>query len=321
MFDPAGFVAAVPPPLLWGLVGMVALLTVGALAAFALPHLRPGRDHTNFRQRVTSWWIMAALLAIALLAGWGATLALFGFISFMALREYLSLAPMRREDRPVILVAYLTIIASYAFLALHQYQIYLVFIPVYVFLVTPFLMACIGQTRAYLPTAAVIQWGIVTCVYNLGFAAYLARVPMVQAPQAGGAGLVFFLLLATEINDVAQYVWGKALGRRKIMPQVSPNKTWEGFLGGWITTAALIWFLGPVFMPIRGLGLAVMAAALPLAGFAGDVTMSAIKRDIGVKDTSRLIPGHGGVLDRIDSILAGVSVFYAGCSELEIFFQ
>lgn len=309
-FDPTVFASAIPTPLFWGLAGVLGLLTVGGAAALTLPLLRPHGDHVNLRQRVTSWWVMAALLAAGLLAGWRVTLALFAFISFLALREFLSLAPLRREDRPVILLAYLTILGGYGLLALNRYGIYLVFIPVYVFLITPFLMACIGQTRAYLPTAAVIQWGLVTCVFNLGFAAYLARTPLTQAPQAGGAGLVFFLLLATEANDVAQYVWGKSIGRHKIMPRVSPNKTWEGFLGGWATTAVLIWWLGPQFLPLRGLGLWIMAAALPLAGFAGDVTMSAIKRDIGVKDTSRLIPGHGGVLDRADSLTFTAPVYF-----------
>ena len=109
---------------------------------------------------------------------------------------------------------------------------------------------------------------------------------------------------------MAQYLWGKLLGRRKIMPTVSPNKTWEGFIGGWITTAVLIWFLAPIFTPLKGLGLTVLAFALPLAGFAGDVTMSAIKRDIGVKDTSRLIPGHGGVLDRADSLTFTAPLYF-----------
>ena len=117
-------------------------------------------------------------------------------------------------------------------------------------------------------------------------------------------------MLATEANDVAQYICGKSFGRRKIMPTVSPNKTWGGFLGGWAITALLIWFLGPVFTPLRGLGLAVTALALPLAGFAGDVTISAIKRDIGVKDTSRLIPGHGGLLDRADSLTFTAPVYF-----------
>ena len=309
------FFAATPfhpiaPALIWGTAGVLGLLTLGSLAAFALPHLQPAKDHTNLRQRMTSWWVMAALVGAALLLGWWATLGLFVVISFMALREFLSLAPLRREDRLVIFLAYLVIPANYALLAANRYGIYLVFIPVWAFLVAPFILAAIGQTRAYLSTAATFHWGLMTCVYNLGFAAYLARTPITEAPQAGGAGLVFFLLLATEANDVAQYVWGKLLGRHKITPKVSPNKTWEGFLGGWATTAALIWFLGPFFLPVSGQGLAVIAAVLPLAGFAGDVTMSAIKRDIGVKDTSHRIPGHGGVLDRVDSLTFTAPVYF-----------
>jgi phosphatidate cytidylyltransferase len=101
------------------------------------------------------------------------------------------------------------------------------------------------------------------------------------------------------------------------MPKVSPNKTWEGFIGGWLTTAALIWFAGPLFTPLRGIGLGTMAAVLPVAGFAGDVTMSAIKRDIGVKDTSGLIPGHGGVLDRVDSLTFAAPIYF----HLMVFFS
>jgi phosphatidate cytidylyltransferase len=307
---------AIAPALFWGMAGVLGLLILGTLAAFALPRLQPDKDHTNLRQRMASWWVMAALVGAALLFGWIAIFVLFALISFMALREFLSLAPLRREDRLVILAAYLVIPANYGLLAANRYGIYLVFIPVWAFLVTPFILAVIGQTRAYLSTAAIFNWGLMACVYNLGFAAYLARTPLAQAPQAGGAGLVFFLLLATEANDVAQYVWGKLTGRHKIMPKVSPNKTWEGFLGGWATTALLIWFLGPFFLPLRGGALAVVAASLPLAGFAGDVTMSAIKRDLGVKDTSRSIPGHGGVLDRIDSLAFTAPVYF----HLVIFF-
>jgi phosphatidate cytidylyltransferase len=300
----------ITPPLFWGMAGVLGLLTLGTLAALLLPILRPAGDHTNLRQRMVSWWVMAVLVGAALVFGWVATLCLFAVISFMALREFLSLAPLRREDRLVILLAYLVIPANYGLLAANRYGIYLVFIPVWAFLVAPFILAAIGQTRSYLSTAAIFNWGLMSCVYNIGFAAYLARAPSVQAPQAGGAGLVFFLLLATEANDVAQYVWGKLTGRHKIMPKVSPNKTWEGFLGGWATTALLVWFVGPFFLPITGWPLAVIAASLPLAGFAGDVTMSAIKRDIGVKDTSHLIPGHGGLLDRIDSLTFTAPLYF-----------
>jgi phosphatidate cytidylyltransferase len=253
---------------------------------------------------------MVALLSGALLFGWQATLVLFALISFLALREFLSLAPARREDRLIILASYLVVPISYGWIAVNEYGIYLVFIPVWVFLITPFLMAIIGQTKNYLQRAAGFHWGEVACVYAIGFVVWLMRTPANLPMPAGPAGLVFLLLVATEFNDVAQYCWGKLVGRHKIMPSVSPNKTWEGFLGGWATTAVLIWLIGPIFAPLAGLNLAIMAVLLPLAGFAGDVTLSAVKRDIGVKDSSHLIPGHGGILDRIDSLTFTTPLYF-----------
>ena len=303
------FFAAQPQALLWGLGGIIGLLVLGSLIATVLTLARPGKDYRELRERMSSWWVMIGLLAGALLLGWQATLGLFAVVSFIALREFLSLAPTRREDRLIILASYLAIPVSYAFVAADIYGIYLVIIPVYAFLILPWLMAVIGQTKGYLSSVALFHWGLMTCVYNIGYAAFLMRTPADQTP-AGAAGLVFFLLVATEFNDVAQYVWGKLFGRNKIIPKVSPNKTWEGFLGGWATTAALIWFVGPVFTPLHGIGLATMAVVLPVADFAGDVTMSAIKRDIGVKDTSHLIPGHGGILDRIDSLTFTAPLYF-----------
>ena len=302
--------AAQPRILLYGLAFVLVLLVLGAIAAAVMPRLRPGREFAELKARVTSWWVMAALLAAALLSGWQAATILFGVVSFLALKEFLSLAPMRKEDRLVLLAAYLAAVISYVQIARDDYLLFLLFIPVWTFLILPFLMACAGQTRGYLNTAATLNWGLITCVYNLGYAAFLTRVPDAQAGPAQAAGLLFFLLVATEFNDVMQYVTGKLFGRHKIMPRVSPNKTWEGFLGGWAATAILIWFLAPWLTPLSGLGLAITAIALPLAGFAGDVTMSAIKRDLGVKDTSSLIPGHGGVLDRVDSLTFTAPVFF-----------
>lgn len=311
MLEIAGaFFTGAPQPLLWGVGAVIAILVAASLAAAALPRLRPGKDHTNLKQRVASWRVMAGLLIVALLTGWAAMTLLFLVVSFIALREYLSLSPLRREDRLVVLIAYLTIPAAYALVALNEYGKYLVFVPVYLFLTIPFLMTLAGQTQAYLSRASVVHWGLVTCVYNLGYIPFLMKTPDWETPQAGAGGLVLLLLFATEANDVLQYCWGKAIGRRKIMPRVSPNKTWEGFLGGWITTSALILLIGPHLTPLEGVGLWTVALLLPPAGFAGDVTWSAIKRDIGVKDTSGLIPGHGGVLDRIDSLTFTAPLYF-----------
>jgi len=299
----------VRPPLLWGFAGLAGVLVLASLAVVFLQRTKPDKDWTELRQRVQSWWVMIAAVALALALGWVAMTVLFAAVSFVALREILSLAPLRREDRLIVLWAYLTVPLTYGLVALDQYRIYLVAIPVWFFLVTPFLMAIAGQTRAYLATVATITWAVIVCVFNLAVLPLLMKVPAEEAP-AGAAGLVFLLLLTTEANDVFQFLCGKAFGRRKILPTVSPNKTWEGFAGGWILTAGAFWLLAPVFTPLNGWQAAVVAVLLPVAGFAGDVTMSAVKRDLGVKDTSRLIPGHGGLLDRIDSLTFTAPLFF-----------
>jgi phosphatidate cytidylyltransferase len=299
-----------PDAVFWGYLGVAAALVAGSFAAWLVPRLDPAGGFGELAPRMRSWWVMAILVGGALLLGWQASALVFILVSFLALREFLSLAPARIEDRPIIVFAYLTIPVSYVFVFLHIYMFYLVFVPVWVFLATPFLMAIIGQTRGYLTSAAVFHWGTVTCVYNIGFIPLLMLVPKWDAPQAGAAGLVFLLLVATEANDVFQYICGKLFGRHKILPKVSPNKTWEGFLGGWALTALLLLMLGPIYTPLRGVGLWTVALVLPIAGFAGDVTFSAIKRDIGVKDTSHFIPGHGGVLDRIDSLTFTTPLYF-----------
>jgi phosphatidate cytidylyltransferase len=302
-----------PQPLLIGFAGVLTLLILGTLAAFVLPAAQPGK-WSDLGPRMRSWWVIVVLVGGALIAGWQTFAILMAVISFLALKEFLTLAPTRKEDRLIVLLAYLTIIVNYALIFTDtlfedSYQIYLVFTPVYAFLVMAAAMAWIGRTDGFLATIGIVHWGVVVCVYNIGYMAFLMRTPDAEAP-AGAAGLVFFLIFITQLNDVAQYCWGKALGRTKITPKVSPNKTWEGAIGGWLTTALAFYFLAPFFTPLTPLHAAIMGLLVPMAGFFGDITMSAIKRDLGVKDTSRLIPGHGGVLDRLDSLTFAAPVYF-----------
>jgi phosphatidate cytidylyltransferase len=137
----------------------------------------------------------------------------------------------------------------------------------------------------------------------------LLTLPAIDNSSANGRTLLLFLVFVVEMSDVLQFVWGKTLGRHKILPTVSPNKTWEGFLGGIITTslaALLIRFLTP-FTPLETVGVALL---LTVAGFFGGAVMSAVKRDFGVKDFGGLIPGHGGMLDRVDSLCYAAPVFF-----------
>jgi phosphatidate cytidylyltransferase len=126
---------------------------------------------------------------------------------------------------------------------------------------------------------------------------------------AGGLGLLFFLVMLTQFNDVAQYTWGKLTGRHKVTPTVSPKKTWEGLIGGIATTTLLASLIGPYLTPMDFRWSALAGLIIGVSGFLGDITMSAMKRDLGVKDTGGLIPGHGGILDRVDSLTYAAPVF------------
>jgi phosphatidate cytidylyltransferase len=164
-----------------------------------------------------------------------------------------------------------------------------------------------GDTENFLARTATIQWGLMLAVYCVSHAPALQ---MLEIPGYTGQGaeLLLYLVLVVELSDVLQYVC-KTLGRRHIAPTVSPNKTWEGTLGG-IGSATLVgaglWWLTP-FTPWAAAGIALVAC---LAGFAGGLCMSAIKRDRGVKDFGTLIEGHGGVMDRIDSLCFAAPLFF-----------
>lgn len=297
-------------PVYLGLAWVYGIVVLGTVIAQILSLFKGGDSVKNLQQRMYSWWIMVTIFVLALLFGWQGVTLTFAAVSFLGLREFLSLVPRRLEDRYVIPFTYLTIPVAYGLVAAHKYGIYLVSIPVWFFLCTPFLTALSGQTRGYLATVATFNWGAMVCVHNVGYMAFLMRVPDSPSLPGGPAGLVFFILFVTESNDVLQYCFGKLFGRRKIIPKVSPNKTWAGFLGGWAGTATLIAWLGPSFVPLPPWPLRLLALCLPVIGFAGDASMAAIKRDMGVKDTSALIPGHGGVLDRINSLAFTCPAFF-----------
>lgn len=270
----------------------------------------PHKNYAELRQRVNSWWGMIIVFTLAMALNRKLSLVFFGLVSFLALKEYLSLIPTRRADRRVLLWAYLTIPMQYYWIHLEWYGMFIIFIPVYAFLFMPMRMVMIGETKEFLRAAGTLHWGLMVTVFSLSHLSFLLALPEDHNPVGGGAGLVLFLVFLTEFNDVAQYVWGKMLGRHKIIPKVSPNKTWEGFLGGVATTLLCSWLLAPWLTPLSLIHSLAVGVVIPVAGFIGDVVISAVKRDIGVKDSGSLLPGHGGILDRIDSLTYTAPLFF-----------
>ncbi|MCP5063419.1 MAG: phosphatidate cytidylyltransferase [Ignavibacteriae bacterium] len=286
------------------------ILTLASIISILLKKFNPDKEYIELRQRVRTWWLMAGMFTLAIILSKKISLIFFTFMSFLALKEYLSLVPTRRADRRVLFWAYISIPFQYLWVSMEWYGMFIIFIPVYVFLFLPMRMVLIGETSGFLHAAGTLHWGLMITVFNLSHAAYLLALPAVGNPNGGGGALVLFLVLLTEINDVSQYIWGKLFGKNKVIPRVSPNKTKAGLIGGLLTTTLLAMilskFLTPLVFPYSiGAGLII-----GLSGFIGDVVISALKRDLGVKDSGSILPGHGGILDRIDSLSYTAPLFF-----------
>ena len=293
--------------------GVVALLLVASIVGFVLSRTATSdgakKTVANLNARIRAWWVMVAVFGLAIRTGGLGSIVLFGFASFMAMREFLTLTPTGRTDHAVLFWAFFIFAPiQYWLVGVQWYGLFSILIPVYAFVAIPTRMAIAGDTTRFLERTSTVQWGLMACVYCVSHAPALL---MLRVPGYAGSGaiLLFYLVLVAQLNDVMQYVFGKLFGRHPIAPQVSPSKTWEGFIGGSLTAiavgTALYWAT-----PFPPLAAAAMAFAITMMGFAGGLVMSAVKRDRGVKDYGSLIEGHGGVLDRIDSLLFAAPVFF-----------
>jgi phosphatidate cytidylyltransferase len=292
------------------MLGVLALLILCSAAALILKKLRPERDHTELLLRIRTWWLIIVLLFVALLLSRGTAIVFFGLISYLAFKEFITLIPTRRADHRVLFWAYLAIPLQYFWAYIEWYGMFIIFIPIYMFLALPVRMLLRGQTEGFLKAAGTLHWALMTTVLSLSHLAYLLVLPEQGAGKPGGVGLVLYLISLTEINDIAQYLWGKSCGRSRVVPTVSPNKTWAGLVGGVATTTLLAWLLAPLLTPITGLHAPLVGALIGVAGFFGDICISAVKRDIGIKDTGNMLPGHGGILDRVDSLTFTAPLFF-----------
>jgi phosphatidate cytidylyltransferase len=292
--------------------GVFALLILGSIAGFALSRTvksEAGRASVmNMNARIRAWWVMGLVFGAAVMIGGTGSLVLFTLMSLLALREYMTIAPTQPGDAHIIFWSFFLFTpVQYYLIWMDWYGLYSIFLPVYALIFIAVIAAASGDTAAFLERTGVITWGLMACVYCLSFAPALLKL---QIPgYSGNTKLLLFLVMVGQISDVFQYIWGKTFGRHPIAPRVSPNKTWEGFIGG-VATATLvgagIWWATPFSPLIAG----AMALAIALLGFAGGLIMSAIKRDRGVKDFGAIIEGHGGMLDRIDSLCFSAPVFF-----------
>jgi phosphatidate cytidylyltransferase len=243
------------------------------------------------------------------LLGKGGVIALFFLVSFFALREFLSLAYTRRGDHTAMAAAfYLALPLQYFLVGIEWYGLYSILIPVYAFLLLPILAATGGDTQRFLERASKVQWGLMICVYCISHVPALLTLP-IPGFEGQNMMLIAFLVIVVQGSDVLQYIWGKLLGKHKVAPVLSPSKTWEGLIGG-VASATLLGMALHGITPFSPWQAAGMAFLICVMGFFGGLVMSAIKRDRGVKDWGHMIEGHGGMLDRVDSVIFAAPIFF-----------
>lgn len=301
-------------PDLWRIIlGAGGILVLASVIGWLLARRwSPGGENAtieNLNDRIRSWWVMVFFLSLALLGGKAGVTILFGLCSFAALREFLTLTKAARADHWSLVIAFFAILpVQYYLIWIGWYGLFAIFIPVYAFLLLPIVSALRGDARNYLVRVAEVQWALMICVFC---ASHVPALLTLELPGYDGRNvlLIAFLVVVVQLSDVLQYVWGKLIGRHRIAPNLSPSKTVEGFVGGSLSATligAMLWWMTPFSFWEAGL----MAFIITLMGFFGGLVMSAIKRDRGVKDWGHTIAGHGGFIDRLDSVVFAAPVFF-----------
>lgn len=292
---------------------LLAVLVVASAIGYGLQRrLSPDGSNAvieNLNDRIRAWWIMVGLMGLALIGGKTGVTLLFAFCSFAALREFITLTNTRRADHWALAVAFFVVLPlQYYLVWIDWYGLFSIFIPVYAFLLMPIIAALRGDSDHFLVRIAEVQWALMICVFCTSHVPALLSLD-IPGYQGRNVLLIAFLVIVVQISDVLQYVWGKLLGRTKIAPRLSPSKTVEGFVGGALSAtavgAALSWMT-----PFTPLQAAFLSLVIVLMGFFGGLVMSAIKRDRGVKDWGHLIAGHGGFIDRLDSVVFSAPIFF-----------
>ncbi|MEM7243098.1 MAG: phosphatidate cytidylyltransferase [Pseudomonadota bacterium] len=295
------------------LAGVFCLLVFASLVAELLrartdPEA-PSPVIENLVARINAWWFMVAFLSIAMIFGRTGVVILFGLLSFAAMREFLTLTAKSRADHYALAAAFFIVLPfQYYLIWVDWYGLYSIFIPVYAFLFLPIISVLRGEIENFMTRVSETQWGLMICVFA---ASHVPALIMLDIPGYEGKSilLIAFLVVVVQGSDVLQYVFGKLFGRHRIAPLLSPSKTWEGFLGGVISASFLgagLWWLTP-FAIWQAFLIAMMISIL---GFLGGLVMSAMKRDKGIKDWGHLIAGHGGFIDRLDSVVFSAPIFF-----------
>ncbi len=272
---------------IFGLLGIVTLIV------WTVKQRKKDDNSALLLLKIKSWWyIIIGIFAVATTPFWvGSTILCW--VSAMAFQELVGIIPLKTDKRPFLYIGILLIINQY----INSSHPLFFFLTIPLFTVTALIYTRLTQKSRL---QNLLMFSLLASGYLLSFTLLILKT---------NVGLFLFLITLTSLNDVFQYTWGNLFGRHKIIPTISPNKTWEGFIGGILSTvllANLLYF----FTPFTHTELSITGLLLSVAGFLGDALISSLKRTLQIKDTGTAIPGHGGIMDRLDSLVLTAPVFY-----------
>lgn len=311
--------------LLWMIAAVFSALSIGSVARLVAVR---GAAADVVRSRMGSlktWWSLATLLALAVLTAPFGVIVVLLLASWLALEELYPLLRPTQLEKGTMVIAFGVIFINYLLIMTGQVAAFTIFVPIVSLLCLAIWRSIAGYTKDYLRSTAGLYFALMVVGFGLSHAALLFRLPEANSHSLGNVGWFLFLVILTETNDIFQALVGRRVGKHKVTPVVSPNKSWEGCLGGCAATVAVASLLAPFLTPfadrtaLTAMDLPIVlpffwstffAVIISFAGFLGDINMSAIKRDVGVKDGSSRLPGQGGVIDRIDSLTFTAPVFY-----------
>ncbi len=295
--------------MLWTAAIALAALIAGTIIRLAALQVHPDEKRSERIASLKSWWCVAILVLAASVGGRLVIVVLMGMISVLAMREFLSLAMTRRSRRGIRIGAYVLLVVSYVMLAIGLVDWFVCAVPLLAFTIPSVTLIASGRADDAVNQIARTSFATLVTTYALGHAALLACLPPESNLVAGPAGWFLFLVATTQVNDIAQALVGRRIGRRPLT-RVSPGKTWEGFVGGAAITIVVAVGLNRLLTPMSVNETIVASVLISIAGLLGDLNISLVKRDAGVKDSGTLIPGQGGILDRIDSLTFTAPAFY-----------
>jgi phosphatidate cytidylyltransferase len=290
--------------LVWASLTILAALGLGSIVRLA-SWLGETRDPSGAHlASLRTWWIVVTLVVAASLGGITVAMLLLAAASLLAAQEFFQLTQGSGDDRLIVPLAHTMICISYAWVWLGWSLWFAAFLPLASLPVYSTLLVLRRCTSGFLRSICFPYVGALLPGY------FLAHAGLVYHWEPAGGGWFLTLAVLTEWNDIVQALVGRRVGRRPILPRVSPNKTVEGWAGGLIATVALATVFAPWLTSLDRWQAAGGGLVIALAGFCGDSLLSAVKRDVGVKDSGRLLAGQGGVLDRVDSLTFAAPAFY-----------